>query len=167
MRSVFIALFISSAAALVYAQPGGKPNFSGTWVMNAQESKVEIKNPPVSSVFKIVHQEPAYHWGATHVYQGGKSHVASLDLITDAKHKAIRKYRGYKSHIRMYWEGDVLVFDERAITKYGTGTNVVRYSLSTDGNTLTAIEHDEIPSASWTNRWVFDRQADPGPGTHN
>ena len=68
----------------------------------------------------------------------------------------------------MYWEGDVLVFDEKAVTKDGTGTNVVRYSLSADGNTLTAIEHDEIPSASWTNRWVFDKQAaEAKPGTHN
>jgi hypothetical protein len=165
MRSLLVSLFISSAATLMYAQQGGKPDFSGTWVMNVQKS--EVKDPPVSSVFKIVHREPAYHWSATHVYQDGKNDTARLDLITDGKHEATRKYRGYKSHIRMYWEGDVLVLDEKAVTKDGTGTNVVRYSLSADGKTLTAIEHDEIPSASWTNRWVFDRQADPAPGTRN
>ena len=59
--TVLVSALIWSTATLIYAQQGGKPNFSGTWVMNAERSKLEIKNPPVSSVFKIVHREPVYH----------------------------------------------------------------------------------------------------------
>jgi hypothetical protein len=56
-----------------------------------------------------------------------------------------------------------LVLDEKTTAPDGSfGTNVVRYSLSKDGNTMTASEHEEYTGGKLTNRWVFERQAAKG-----
>jgi len=61
--------------------------------------------------------------------------------------------------MRMYWDGDVLVLDMKLQAADGsTGTNVVRYNLSADGKTMTALEHEEHPGVNVTNRWVFGKK---------
>lgn len=152
-----LAVALLCIAGLVCAQKTAKPNFSGTWVLNTQKSR--IKDPPASATFRIRHQEPNWHLSSTHVYQDGKRYVSDIDLRTDGTHELVTHERGYDSRTRMYWDGDVLVRDEKARGKDGTaGANVVRYSLSPDGKTLTATEHDEVSGSAWTNQWVFERQ---------
>ena len=150
------------AVATCFGQSDGRPNFSGTWVLNLRASKLELKDAPTASTFNIRHTEPNFHLKRTHVYADGKRDTWRIDLISDGKHKVVRKDGPNRDVTRMYWDRDVLVLDEKVTAPDGSfGTNVVRYSLSNNGNTMTALEHEEYPGGQLTNQWVFDRQAMP------
>ena len=158
MKPTLIAtLLFCTVAATAQALP--KPDFSGTWIFNPQKSKIEYKNVPVASTFIIQHQEPAFHLKRTHVYRDGKQDTRDIDLVTDGKHEVVQNEGPYRRVTRMYWDGDALVLDMKITAADGsTGTNVVRYSLSRDRHTMTALERHEDPDGKVTNRWVFDRQ---------
>lgn len=141
------------------AQSADKPNFSGTWILNLSASNLVSKDSPVASTFIIQHKEPSFHLKRTHVYRDGKSDTWGIDLITDGKHEVVRKEGADREVTRMYWDDDVLVLDEKTTAPDGSfGTNVVRYSLSDNGNAMTAIEHEEWPGGKLTNRWVFQKR---------
>jgi hypothetical protein len=149
---------LALAASVSSSQPAPKPDFSGTWVLNLQRSKIEIANPPAASTFTIRHKEPAFHLERTHTYSSGRTNTWSIDLVTDGKHEVTATEGSTSSRTRMYWEGDALVLDMTITTADGeSGTNVVHYTLSPDGKTFTALERQEFPWAKHTNRWVFDR----------
>ena len=51
----------------------------------------------------------------------------------------------YTANIKMYWQGNSLVLDQKITTSDGSkATDVVTYSLSPDGNTLQAVEHQAL-----------------------
>jgi len=60
----------------------------------------------------------------------------------------------------MYWEGNSLVLDQKITASDGTkATDLVTYSLSSDGSTLQAIERQATAgSKSITSKWVYERQ---------
>ena len=158
-RLASVLLFLMITSSLESAE---KPNFSGTWIFNPQTSRLEIKDAPIASTFIIQHREPNFHLKRTHVYPDGKRDTWGIDLITDGKHEVVRKHGQDRDVTRMYWDNDVLVLDERITAPDGQmGTNVVRYSLSSNGRNLIALEHEEFPDGKVTNRWVFDKQFDP------
>ena len=157
LARVDLLLFIGITTA--FAQSNAKPNFSGTWVLNTAASKLELKNPPIASTFTIQHREPNFHLKRTHVFANGKRDTWGIDLITDGKHKVVRKDGPARDVTRMYWDNAVLVLEEKETAPDGSfGTNVVRYTLSEDGKTMTASEHEEYPGGQLTNKWVFDKQ---------
>ena len=145
-------------AATGFAQSEAKPNFSGTWILNLGASKLELRSAPTASTFNIRHTDPNFRLNRTHVYADGKRDTWGIDLITDGKHQVVRKDGPNRDVTRMYWDHNVLVLDEKVTAPDGSfGTNVVRYSLSEDGNTMTALEHEEYPGGKLTDRWVFKK----------
>ena len=147
-------------AVTVWSQSSKRPNFSGTWVLDLPASHLEYKDAPIASTFVIRHNEPDFHLKRVHVYRDGKQDTWGINLITDGRHEVVRKDGPNREVTRMYWDDDVLVLDEKTTAPDGSfGTNVVRYSLSKDGNTMTASEHEEYPGGKLTNRWVFERLA--------
>ena len=163
MKMIQVALLLPFMTVTVLAQLAAKPNFSGTWILDLPSSKLEYKDAPVASTFNIQHHEPNFHLQRTHVYKDGQHDTWGIDLITDGKHEVVRKDGDNREVTRMYWDGDTLVLDEKATAPDGSsGTNLVRYSLSQDGKTMTALEHEEYPGGKLTNRWVFKRKDTPG-----
>ena len=59
--------------------------------------------------------------------------------------------------MRVTWEGDSLVFDVKIEKAGGNATDVVKYSVSRDGKTFTALERYRDAQDSYDNVWVFDR----------
>jgi hypothetical protein len=166
MKYARIALAGLLAAATVFAQPNAKPNFSGTWILNTSASKLELKHPPIASTFTILHNEPDFHLKRTHVYADGKHDTWGIDLITDGKYEVIRKDGPDRDVTKMYWDNTALVLDEKVTAPDGSfGTNVVRYTLSDNGRTMTALEHEEYPGGQLTNKWVFEKQTASYQGT--
>lgn len=58
---------------------------------------------------------------------------------------------------RAYWDGDTLVFDTRLLRAGDEATNVVRYTLSDNRETLVAEECFRSGSLNYDNVWWLDR----------
>lgn len=155
--SLLLALF-----ALTIASPGqqtqSKPNLSGTWVFNAQKSASKW-TPPTSMTLQIDQNDPQVRLTRTQVY-GDKSYDWKLDILADGQKEVVQNSSLYTANIRMYWEGNSLVLDEKITATDGTkATDLVTYSLSSDGNVLEAIERQATAgSKSITSKWVYDKQ---------
>jgi hypothetical protein len=149
-----LLLFMS---LLALGQQASKPNFSGTWIFNAQKST--LQDPAPSSVkFQIEQHDPHIRLSRTQVY-GGQSNTWSVDSGTDGQKEVVQHSALYTSHIRMYWDGDTLVMDEKITAGDGSkATNTVKYTLADDGKTLVAVESEETPVGKATNKWVYDKQ---------
>jgi hypothetical protein len=136
-------------------QPVAKPDFSGTWQFNRRKSSLQIP-PPDSTIFTIEHHEPRFHLARTHVF-AGKSDTFSIDLTTDGE-TVVRDHGNMKIYVRLYWEGETLVFDSKLEREGEKATNVVRYKLADDEQTFIAEERFHSEQRSYENTWVFDRR---------
>jgi hypothetical protein len=156
-QATVLILFLLYAAfpALVAGQEAQKPNFSGIWQFNPQKSKLQIPQP-TSSTFRIDHREPQFILSRTHVYDG-ESDTWGIGLTTDGK-EVVRQEKGQTIYCRLYWEGSELVFNSRIVMSGDEAANIVRYQLSPDGQTFTAIERFRAPRLQYDNVWVFDKQ---------
>jgi len=151
---IILALLFTTVAA-VLAQP--KPDYSGTWVFNAAKSKLEVRFKLESAVFIIDHKEPHFKLSRVFVIDG-KEDALSWALTTDGKEEVTEEI-GRTVHSRLYWDGDVLVFDVRYVLKDGReATNVVRYTLRDGGKTFVAEEKFRGPVLKYDNLWVADRK---------
>jgi hypothetical protein len=154
-----ILLLVTAAVVPAYGQQlDTKPNLSGIWVFNAQKSVLKMPAPS-SLTLKIDSHDPRVQLSRTQFY-GEQKNVWNLDIVADGQKEVVQSSPLYTSHIRMYWEGNSLVLDEKITAGDGTkATNVVSYSLADGGNSLQAVERVESPSGKFTNKWVYDKQA--------
>jgi hypothetical protein len=135
----------------------GKPDLSGTWVLNLAKSRLQADFGTQSGTFTIDHKEPAFRFSRVFV-AGGKSEAVSYELTTDGTEKVVQG-AGRTTTSRLYWDGDALVLDEKIVLADGrAATNVVRYSLIDGGRTLVADEKFRGPFHKHDNLWVADRK---------
>ncbi len=155
--------------ALTRAQ-SDKPDFTGVWVLNTAKSKLTIPNPPVTSTFIFIQRGTKWHMERTHFFRDKKPNTIHFERVIGGE-PVIERHNDYVETARMFWEGNTVVLDEQFVGSDNThGSNHVTYSLSPDGNTLTALEIEIFPDGKFTNRWVFDRlpmpiMKDRYPGT--
>jgi hypothetical protein len=142
-------------AWIAWGPPGKSIDFSGVWKFNPEKSRLQVPVPSAST-FVIEHEEPRFHLTRTHVYDG-KPDTWSIDLTTDGT-EVIQQEGDQTLHIRLYWEGNQLIFDSKIILGEREATNVVRYGLSEDGKTFTATESFRGPRLKYDNTWVFDKE---------
>lgn len=153
---VGIAALIGVCIAPVQASAQARhPNLSGTWVMNTAKSRLEQPMPD-STIFVIQDDEPTVTIFRTHA-RGGKLDTATVVLRTDSS-DVDWALREIKVTSRSWWENDQLVFWTGFADPTRSGSQVVRYSLSADGKTFTAVERVDLPTVKHLNRWVFDRR---------
>jgi hypothetical protein len=153
-RSSFalVAAVCLAAGSALAADP---PDFSGEWVLDLGRSTL-VKPGIRSGSVRIVHREPAFSFARTFVTEDGPDQV-SYELTTDGKEK-VEASDGMTTRSRLYWQDDQLVLDETMTMGERTATNVVHYSLSDGGRTLTARESFHGPRLKYDNTWVFFRQ---------
>jgi hypothetical protein len=132
-----------------------KPDFSGIWKFNPRKSVLQIPTPD-SSIFVVEHREPVFRIQRTHVF-GRKSDTFSLDLTTDGTEVTIDRGE-VQIHARVYWEGDILVFDTRLVKQGEEATNLVRYKLAEMLDAFTAEERFRSKSLNYDNIWVMDKE---------
>lgn len=143
--------------AVMASQAAQKPDLSGTWVLNLDKSRLQIEDKIESGTFTIEHKEPDFRFSRVFVV-GGKDDAVSYALTTDGREK-IAKEPDRTTTSRLYWDGDVLVLDERIVLGDGReATNVVRYSLQDGGRTLVAEEKFRGPIHKHDNLWVAERK---------
>ncbi len=132
-----------------------KPDFTGTWRLNLERSRLEIPAPSSLTV-RIEHREPSFALSARHVY-GERSRDVHFELTTDGKEAVVKDAAGAESHRRMYWEGESLVLDVYWFEGETKATNVVKYTLSEDGHALTAVERAKATKYAYHNVWVLQK----------
>ncbi len=132
-----------------------RPNFSGIWVVNFKESKLEIEAPE-SSLFNIRNDDPLIVLSRTYKAKDYED-TFSLEMSTDGK-----EFDTSKSNIEIRgnctWQGDTLIFESRLLRGNSEGKNVVRYRLSQDGRQLTADERYDGEPQSYHNLWILNRK---------
>lgn len=141
-------------AWIAWVPPHKSIDFSGVWKFNPEKSRLQVPVPSAST-FVIDHKEPHFHLTRTHVYDG-KPDTWSIDLTTDGK-EVVQQDGEQTLHVRLYWEGNHLIFDSKIMLKNKEATNIVRYQLSEDGKAFTAVESFRGPRLKYDNIWVFDR----------
>ena len=148
-------LLMTSAGCASVSARSRHPNFTGTWFFNSAKSRLEIPSPD-STIFIIDHQEPVVRVFRTHA-RAGTLDTATVTLRTDSSEIRM-ELRGAQITSRSWWEGRELVFWSALARGDQRASQVVRYSLSDDRRTFTAIETVDAGAASHVNRWIFDRR---------
>ncbi|OGF61964.1 MAG: hypothetical protein A2Y62_20800 [Candidatus Fischerbacteria bacterium RBG_13_37_8] len=149
---LFTALIV--LLSIAYNKESGKPDFSGTYIFNAQKSKLEIPAPS-SATFTIEHKEPLFKISRTIVFDE-KSDTWGIELTTDGRDIIVEESER-TLHCRAYWKGEDLAFDTAIIMKDKRAANFVQYHLSDDGITITATECFRGPTNQYDNIWVLYR----------
>jgi len=148
---------VLAIAARTAAAGPAKPDFSGTSTIDLAKSRLQIQAKIESGEFTIDHKEPDFRFHRVFVIDGKKDEI-SYALATDGTAK-VEKLADRTRHSRLYWDGDVLIFDVRIVLQNGReATNVVRYSLRDGGRTFVAEETFRAPVLKYDNLWVAERQ---------
>lgn len=143
------------AAAAVAAQ--ARPDFSGEWVLNPQESTLQ---PPISverGVVRIDHREPAFSFQRNYVI-GGTPREASYTGATDGKEFTGTGPQGVLSVSTLRWDGTALVLAMRIKGPGFEAINDVRYELLNGGRRLRATEQGRSPQGNHDAVWIYDRR---------
>lgn len=153
-RPVLIVACFLTAGCGVDGQ-ASKPDLSGTWVLDLSASSLEIPLPD-SSVFVVEHAEPIILAKRTHVV-GGVANTVESRFSTDSLVRPVLVGE-VEIPTRVYWDGEALVLDQ-AWSRGGVRiTNVVRYTLGSEGRTMVADEWMRAGSERHHNVWVFRRR---------
>ena len=133
-----------------------RPNFSGTWKLNAAKSNFGAIRAPALRIDKISHKGPLIEDSFTQSGQRGEQ-TAHMKYSTDGRETTnILPSGEIKTKAR--WEGNYLVIDGQ--TGYN-GASVIledRWSLSADGRTLTIQRHVNSPRGETDQLIVLEKQ---------
>ena len=149
--------FLPAVGVRHQGAPAGKPDLTGTWTLDLEKCQLQSPSKIDSGTITIAHRDPAFRFSRTFVV-GGKEDALSYELTTDGREKIVKE-PGRTTSSRMYWDGDVLVLDEKIVLTDGrAATNTVRYSLHEGGRMLVAEERFRGPFHKHDNIWVADRK---------
>ena len=140
----------------VIAASAEKPDFSGTWVLNLEKTRLQSFRGLESGEIVIEHAEPRFRFHRAFVIKG-KTDSTSWQLTTDGREVVVEE-GGITRKSRLVWDGNALVLDERLTAKGGEATNRVRYRLLDGGRTLVAEERFRGSRLSYDNLWVADKR---------
>lgn len=153
MRIVTVSLLLAGLGCASLSARSGRPNFTGTWALNLARSRLAIPAPD-STIFVIRHEEPTVRMFRTHA-RAERLDTVTITLRTDSS-EVLWEHRGAKVTSRTWWDGSELVFWSGFARDTVRASQVVRYSLSADRKTFTAVESVDAGAASHVNRWVLD-----------
>jgi hypothetical protein len=163
MKRRLVGLFVlglfSAVAIPVWTAAAGpeKPDFSGTWVIDFERSRLQTQAKIERVSFTVEHREPDFRFSRVFVVEGKEDRHAYA-LTADGKVK-VEELADRTVHSRLYWAGETLVYDVRIVLKDGReATNVVRYSLRDGGRTFVAEEAFRGPILKYDNLWVAGRK---------
>ncbi len=133
------------------------PNFSGTWVMNAEKSDWGGVDVPDSMRYVI------HHSGASLVLISTQDAVTKrLARTTDGQERMTEEDEDSEIWTRVYWEGKTLVWEGRRKAKPARQIDPVswtsRWSLSDDGKVLTVQRQITVVQGTLKQTLVFDKK---------
>ena len=129
---------------------GQVPNFSGTWILNFEKSKLEDKNAGLTGQMFIIKQE-GHKFGLKiyHIYGDNKKKIG-FRMLADGKTRRVKII--FKGKLEQNENG------LQATMWRKNYLNIVNYKFGTNQNELIA---DEVFTGKPKNHhsiWVFDRE---------
>jgi len=147
IKIFFIVLGLFVYQSQIFAQT---PNYTGTWVLNLEKSKLEHRPDGLtSSVFIIKQEGDKFSLTRYHIF-GGKKNKISFKMVADGKTRRVKILfkgkleRKENSLLATLWRKNFL--------------NIVDYKF---GNTQNEFIADEVFTGRPQNHhniWVFDRE---------
>jgi hypothetical protein len=139
------AIVLTIVACVAMAAADSKPDFSGTWTLDAARS-----DPGEGGGFSIEirHQDPEFL-----LTQIRGEERLTFRLTTDGK-ETVNPYPGGEMKSRMRWEGAELL----AESSFGSITLKDRLSLSEDRRTITSLRHMTTENGERHLKYVFRKE---------
>jgi hypothetical protein len=155
MKKLMSTLFVIAAAAGM-AMAADKPDFSGSWKMDADKSTFGPMPPPTSMTCKISHKDPDLSIEQSQSGAQGDQ-TMSFKYSTDGK-ETTNSLMGNDVKSKAAWEGKVLVV-KSSLDAGGTEVKLTsKYSLSDDGKTLTQALSISAPQGDFDLTYVLVKQ---------
>jgi len=154
MNRVVLAMLAAVALAAHEAPAQSKPNFSGSWKMNAARSDFGLVPAPASIARKITHAEPSLAIVEDQDAGFGVQNVTRV-YTTDGRGSSFTS-QGAEVKGTAVWEGNDLVVTSEvavALLKY-----IDRMSLSADGKTMTSAIKLTSPDGAIHMKVIFEKQ---------
>jgi hypothetical protein len=153
----WVAALLLIAATMALAQESPRPNFTGIWNLDKEQSDFGGLQVPDSARYLIRHLGAKLEMQ----YEEGK-HVTRVDVVPDGEEHVLETGPDTENLARVYWEGPVLVFDGRIKPMPMSHAPAVkwmsRWTLSPDRKVLTINREMSTQQVTAHQRVVFVRQ---------
>jgi hypothetical protein len=127
-----------------------RPDFTGTWILNLEKSKLESQPAGMtSSIFIIKQDGNKFKLTRYHVF-GGKKKKLNLNMLADGETRRLKLF--FKS--KLEWKENNL----RASIWRKNFSNIVTYKFGKTQNEFVAEEVFKNKSNNHHNIWVFDKE---------
>lgn len=156
MGSHVVRVFGVTLLAACGLLQAAKPDFSGTWKLNASRSDFGAMPAPDSRTDRITHHDPDLTDSFTQSSQMGEV-TAEMKYATDGK-ETINSVRGSEIKTTAKWEGDDLTVNGKGSLQGADFTFADRWSLAADGKTLTIKRHVNSPMGETDQKIVLEKQ---------
>jgi hypothetical protein len=147
-------------AAIVAAMAADKPDFTGTWVLDASKSDFGQMNPPEKMERVIDHKDPVIKIKTSQTTPRGSTSM-DTEYTLDGKEQKQETPRGVVLYTPK-WEGAVVVIDsKRSMNVQGQQVEITgfeRWSLSEDGKLMTVDSKMVAPMGEMKMKAVFVKQ---------
>lgn len=146
------ALFLTTIflIALNSSLSGQVPNFSGTWILNFEKSKLEDKTDGLTGQMFIIKQEgDKFSLKIYHIY-GDKKKKIGFRMLADGKTRRVKIL--FKGKLEQKVNG------LQATMWRKNYSNIVNYTFGTNQNELIADEVFTGRPKKHHSIWVFDRE---------
>jgi hypothetical protein len=137
----------------LYAQT---PNLSGVWKANLEKSK--LNGPVPNSYLVIIDQQASKLEEITGMYGARGEQRASFTYNLDGK-PSMNSFRGLPMRVQASWEGGTLVLDAKIAGPHPASVKE-KYTLSSDGNTLTVDTVTTSDGKDHQQTLVLEKQPD-------
>lgn len=173
MKAAAVAAAIAFTAIAISAMPAmaqDKPDFSGSWNLNADKSDFGAVPGPTQETIMITQKTPTISEAVSYTDDQG-THSYTLDLtidgpeVTFSADKAPQLGMVTLQKAKIAWQGTSLFMNESL--KYEADADVVgtnTYTLAADGKTLTMAMTFTTPMGEMERKLVFDRAGDNAGG---
>jgi hypothetical protein len=155
MKKLLSTLFVIVAAAGM-AVAADKPDFSGTWKMDADKSVFGPMPPPTSMTRKIDHKDPTLTIDQASSGPQGDQNV-TMKYSTDGK-ETTNSMMGNDVKSKASWEGKTLVITSAANFGGADVKLVDKWTLADDGKTLTDVMAISAPQGDFELTYVLVKQ---------
>lgn len=156
MKRRIVLAWVAALALTVTGQAWAKPNFTGSWKLNAGKSNFGPMPGPEKMERKIAHDDPSLKITTTQVGPQGEV-TSDLTYKTDGS-ESVNKMRGAEVKAVAKWEGNALTVASKREVQGMEITQNENWTLSEDGKVLTIVNKINTPQGDFEITVVMDKQ---------